>query len=190
MKVKAAALAACCFLLAGLAAKPADATTVTFDWTLTGPAASLGGVPLPGSGIITATVGSNGDTVTGITGTAGGSTITGLTSFFVSDNLLFPSGTTPVDTGGIAFTLANGESVNIFSFFAEGLTPSGNAFGEFTSASGFGVGTFALSPASATPLPPTRTMMLVGLAGVIFFLYRRQRHITLSPFPETSTLTV
>ena len=47
MKVKAAALATCCFALIGMAAKPADATTVIFDWTLTGPAASLGGVPSP-----------------------------------------------------------------------------------------------------------------------------------------------
>jgi hypothetical protein len=183
MKAKAIAFAACCLMLIGLSAKPADATTVTFDWSLAGPAASLGGVPLSGSGTITATVGANGDSVTAITGSLGGIAINGPTSFFGSDNLLFPTGTTPVDTSGIALALADGESVNIFSFFAEGSTPSGNAFGEYTSGSGFGVGTFALSPVGATPLPPTWTMMLVGLAGVGFFVYRRQQRgsVALSP---------
>ena len=91
-------------------AAPADATTVMFDWTLTGPAPGLGGVPFPGSGTITATEATGGawdlDT---ITGEVGGSAITGKTTFFGSDNLVFPDCTTFVDTSGIAFTTATGQ---------------------------------------------------------------------------------
>src|SRR6476646_8880705 len=36
----------------------------------------------------------------------------------------------PLDTNGLAVTLADGSKVNIFSFFAEGSPPSGNAFGD------------------------------------------------------------
>jgi len=174
MNIKAPALAMCCFMLIGVAAEPADATTVMFDWTLSGPAAGLGGVPFPGSGTITATVAAGGDQVTNITGTVGGSTITGLTSFFGSDNLLFPTGTTFVDTKGIAFTTAAGQSIDVFSFFAQGTPPSGNAYGE-EATNGFGVGTFALTPVSATPIPPTWTMMLLGLAGFGFLAYRQTK---------------
>jgi hypothetical protein len=176
MKFKAAALATCCLLLIGFVAKPADATTVTFDWSLTGPAASLGGVPFPGSGTLTATVGANGDQVTAMTGTIDGSSITGLTSS--STNLLFANsnGTSLLNSSGLSFETASGLDVNIFGFFSPGQATSGNAYGELTSnPAAFGVGTFAASPVSATPLPPTWTMLLVGLAGAGFFAFRRQR---------------
>jgi hypothetical protein len=173
MKFRAAVLATCCLLLIGFAGKPADATTVTFDWSLTGPAASLGGVPFPGSGTLTATVGTNGDQVMGITGTMDGSTIMGPTSFAGATNLLFPNsnGTSLLNSSGISFETASGLNVNIFGFFQPGTPTSGNAYGQLTSA-GFGVGTFAVSQ---TPLPPTWTMLLVGIAGAGFFVYRRQR---------------
>lgn len=73
-------------------AVPAHAATVTFDWTLTGPAASLGGFPFTGSGTITAAVAATGgDALTAITGTIGSSAITGLATFDGADNLLFPN---------------------------------------------------------------------------------------------------
>jgi hypothetical protein len=115
--LNAAAMATCGILSLTAALAPARASTVTYDWSLTGPAASLGGVPLPGSGTITATASNTGsETLTAITGMIGGSAITGLTSFFGSDNLVYPSGTTPIDTSGIAFTDAAGQSINVFSF--------------------------------------------------------------------------
>jgi hypothetical protein len=174
MKFKAAAVATCCLLLIGFAAKPAAATTVTFDWSLTGPAASLGGVPVPASGTLTANVGTHGDQVMSITGTADGSTITGLTSFGAADNLLFPNsnGTSLLDGLGLSFVTASGLDVNIFGFYPIGTPVSGNAYGEIAGPGGFGVGTFAIS---ATPLPPTWTMMLAGLAVAGFLVYRRQR---------------
>jgi hypothetical protein len=177
-----AALVTCGILSFAAAVAPARASTVTYDWTLSGPAASLGGVPAPGSGTITATVSNTGsETLTAITGTIGGSAITGLTSFFGSDNLVYPSGTTPIDTSGIAFTDAAGQSINIFSFYAEGsVVQPGNNFGEYISGGGgFGVGTFSLAPVAATPLPPTWTMMILGLFGFGFIAFRgTKKHAT------------
>jgi hypothetical protein len=126
MKVlKAVALAIGGLLpLAGIGA--AHAVVTTFEWTLTGPSPSLGGVPFPGSGTITATEATGGawdlDT---ITGEVGGSAITGETAFHGSDNLVFPDGTTYVDTSGIAFTTAAGQSVKYFQLFPARNAPIG-----------------------------------------------------------------
>ena len=153
---------------------PADAATVTFDWTLTGPSASLGGVPFPGSGTITATTSAGGDSVTAITGTINGSTISGLTTFDGSDNLVFPNGTAPLDTHGIAFTTAAGQTIDILSEFAEGTPPTGNAYEEIASnPGGFGVGTFALTP---TPLPAALPLYAGGLVMVGLLARRRKRN--------------
>jgi hypothetical protein len=153
---------------------PADAATVTFDWTLTGPSASLGGVPFPGSGTITATTSAGGDSVTAITGTINGSTISGLTTFDGSDNLVFPNGSAPLDTHGIAFTTAAGQTIDILSEFAEGTPPTGNAYEEIASnPGGFGVGTFALTP---TPLPAALPLYAGGLVMVSLLARRRKRN--------------
>ncbi len=164
-----------------IAAAPAHATPVTetFDWTLTGPAASLGGVPFPGSGTITATISAGSDIITGITGTIDGSMIAGLTTFGSSPSpasqVIFPTGTTFLSTAGIAFDTASGLDVNIFSFFPQGTPPSGNAYGELTSG-GFGVGTFSLTPVSATPLPAALPLFAtgVGVLGLLGWLRKRR----------------
>ncbi len=96
-------------------------------------------------------------------GEVGGYTITGPTSFFGSDNILYPDGLTTISTSGIAFTTA-GPTVNIFSFYSQGSSPSGNAYGEFASGVGFGVGTFTL----AVPEPSTWALTLVGFAALGF----------------------
>jgi hypothetical protein len=152
------------------AVAPAYADTFVYNWTLTGPDASLGGVPQPGSGTLTATTGTTGDTVIDITGTLGGSAITGLTSFFGSDNVVFPEGTSFLSTKGLAFTTASGESVNIFAFNGQGTPPSGNAYGEEISGGSFGVGTFNLTP---VPLPASWTMLLIGAGALGAFAFRR-----------------
>jgi hypothetical protein len=169
-----AALMICGALSVVAATAPANAATVTFDWTLTGPSSSLGGVPFPGSGTIDATVSTTGgDQVTGITGTIDGSTITGLTVFDGSDNLVFPNGTAPLDTKGIAFTTAAGQTIDILSEFAEGTPPTGNAYEEIASnPGGFGVGTFTLTP---TPLPAALPLFAGGL-GLMGWLGRRRKH--------------
>jgi hypothetical protein len=158
---------------------PAEAATVTFDWTLTGPAPGLGGVPFPGSGTITATVSAvGGDPVTAITGTINGSMITALNTFNGGDNLLFPTGTTFLSTHGISFVTAAGQNINIFSFFPQGTPPSGNAYGELSSnPSGFGVGTFTIS---AVPEPATWAMMLLGFAGLGFAFRQSRRKVSMA----------
>jgi PEP-CTERM motif len=163
------------FLAFGAVSEPAGAATVTFAWTLTGPAPGLGGVPFPGSGTITATVSAvGGDPVTAITGTVNGSMITALNTFNGADNLLFPTGTTFLSTHGISFATAAGQDINIFSFFPQGTPPSGNAYGELSAnPSAFGVGTFAIS---AVPEPSTWAMMLIGFAG-LGFAFRQSRRM-------------
>jgi hypothetical protein len=149
-----------------LGAGLAPASAKVFDWSLTGPAADLGGVPFPGSGTIDAsTKGSTGVwAIDSITGTVNGSEITGTSSFENADNLLFTNGFAFTSTAGVSFETAAGQSINIFSFFGQSTPPTGNAYGEISaSPSGFGVGTFTLT---AVPEASTWAMMLVGFAGM------------------------
>ena len=159
-------LAVAALLPLAAAMAPAGAATLTFDWTLTGPAASLGGVPAPGSGTLVVTTGTTSDTITSITGTLGTFTITGLLApgtLEGNDNLLYPSGTAPLDTTGFAVSTSGG-NISILSQFAEGSPPSGNAYEEI-GAAGFGVGTFAITPAPV-PLPSSVWMLVLGLGGL------------------------
>jgi hypothetical protein len=162
-------------LIAGLlplAAASEPAAAKVFDWSLTGPAPDLGGVPFPGSGTITATLTSSPGVwdIDTITGTVNGSAITGTSTFRSADNLLFTNGFAFVSTVGISFETAAGQSVNIFSFFGQGTPPTGNAYGEFTASPGaFGVGHFTLT---AVPEASTWAMMVIGFAGVGMAGYR------------------
>jgi hypothetical protein len=165
--------------LSTMTATNAFAAVETFNWTLTGLSPSLGYAPLQGGGTLTAA--SNGDgswTVDAVTGEVGGLTISGVTSYFLSDNLVYPAGLTQVSTGGFAFVTDTGVDVDIFSFFGQGSTPSGNAYGEETSV-GFGVGTFSMtapvSTGGAVPEPSTWAMMTLGFAGLGLFASRKMK---------------
>jgi PEP-CTERM motif len=147
----------------------------TFNWSLTGPAASLGGFPGTGSGTLTATQ-SSGDewAINSISGIFDDSAITGLVKFEFSDNLLFPNSTF-LDTDGLGFETANGTEVNVWSAYAPGstdITP-GNNYSEIVSGSGFGVGTFSLTPVAATPEPSTFALLGTGLLGAAGVTRRR-----------------
>jgi hypothetical protein len=74
-----------------LAAASEPASAEVFDWSLTGPAPDLGGVPFPGRGTITATLTSSPGVwdIDTIAGTVNGSAITGTSTFRSADNLLF-----------------------------------------------------------------------------------------------------
>jgi hypothetical protein len=171
---KYAALVAGVVLPLAAAVAPASAETITYDWVLSGPAAGLGGVPYPGSGTVTATLTGGNWVADAATGTINGSAVTGVTSFDGTDNLLFPTGLTYLDTKGIAFQTAAGQIVDIFSFFAQGSQPSGNAYGELASnPGGFGVGTFTLT--AAVPEPSTWAMLILGFVGLGFLGYRRSK---------------
>src|ERR1700729_190900 len=117
-----------------LASASQPASAKVFDWSLTGPAPGLGGVPFPGSGTIDAspTASTGVWAIDAITGVINGSEITGTSTFRGADNLLFTNGFAFVSTVGISFETAAGQSVNIFSFFGQGTPPTGNAYGEFT----------------------------------------------------------
>jgi hypothetical protein len=143
-----------------------------FGWSLTGPAAALGGFPVTGSGTLTATEVGQDLEVTAITGTIGGSAITGLLTVGTlenNDNLLFPTSTF-LDTKGLGFVDAAATEFDIFSFFAPGsvVTP-GNNFGEI-SGLGFGVGTFDLT---AVPEPASIALVGIGLFGPGLLRQRR-----------------
>jgi hypothetical protein len=71
---------------------PADAATLTFDWSATAAGlASLGYFPFVGSGTLTATAGRGGDTVTNITGS--------FTSNFGSSATYMVTGVGPIGSG-------------------------------------------------------------------------------------------
>jgi hypothetical protein len=176
-----ASLLAGCLALTAIAV-PAHAATLTFDWTLAGPATSLGGFGTAGSGsgTFTVTTGANGDLITAITGEIGGNAVTLLPpGTNGSDDLLFPIGTSftggtsvvDLDTSGIAVstTLGNYHIFGGGSPFSVG-TVSGNDIDEIGPA-GFGVGTLAVS---AVPEPSTWAMMILGFLGVGVVAYRRK----------------
>jgi hypothetical protein len=180
-------------------AVPARAATVTFDWTLAGPATSLGGFGAPGSGsgTFTVTTGTNGDLITGMTGEIGGNFVTLLPiGTSGSDDLLFPIGASfkggvsvvDLDTSGIAVSTTLGE----FHIFGDGSpfssgTVSGNDIFE-TGPNGFGVGTLAV--AAAVPEPSTWAMMLLGFCGLGFIAHHRRIRNTVLSEPDHVSIRV
>ena len=142
---------------------PAHATT--FDFSVT----SIG---VPGdiaSGTFTGNETSSGIyKLTGVTGTFDGATITRLTGYANADNELFYPSQPFTDFNGISF-LTNLGAINLFSnsgYFE--VKSSVDMVGYYSS------GTSISLAVSATPLPPTWTMLLIGLAGFGFVAYRRK----------------
>jgi hypothetical protein len=180
-------------------AVPARAATVTFDWTLAGPATSLGGFGAlgSGSGTFAVTTGTNGDLITGMTGEIGGNSVTLLPiGTSGSDDLLFPIGASfkggvsvvDLDTSGIAVSTTLGE----FHIFGDGSpfssgTVSGNDIFE-TGPNGFGVGTLAV--AAAVPEPSTWAMMLLGFCGLGFIAHHRRIRNTALSEPDHVSIRV
>jgi hypothetical protein len=151
------------------------ANAETFDFTLTGPAADLGGFtdPIP-SGTITASLVNGNLVATSIS--FDGSTFA-TTNFEGADDRLFPNttGHAVIDTTGISFEVAPNDDVNIFSFNApNGEVVTGNGYGELGSDVAFGVGTFTLT--AAVPEPSTWAMMLLGFCGLGFLAFRRKNN--------------
>jgi hypothetical protein len=160
------AVSAGAIFLGIFATVPAHA--MTFDFSVS----SIGSPGDIASGTFTGNQTSSGIyTLTGITGTFDGSTITGLTGYANADNLLFYPTQPFVDFEGISFLTSqpNLGAVNLFSnsgYFE--VKSSVDSVGYYFD------GTPITLAVSATPLPPTWTMMLIGLAGFGFVVYRRK----------------
>jgi hypothetical protein len=90
----------------------------------------------------------------------------------VSD-LTSPSMAGNIELNSFATLLFNDCPSTCFNFgFTVG---SGFDITAFSTGTSDGTGTSNFAPAGATPLPSTWTMMLIGLAGLGFVAYRRQR---------------
>ena len=174
-RLKAAALVIGLLPIAAMATPACAAATESFNWSLSGPAASLGGFPLVESGELTATALGAGvwavDTLTLNSGVGAA-----LTTFRGADDLIYTNGFAFLDTQGLSFETATGQDVNIFSFFSQGSVPTGNAYGELASPGGFGVGTFTVS---AAPEPSTWLLMFAGFGGIGLMLRQTKRKLGL-----------
>jgi hypothetical protein len=193
---------ACAFLttlaLSLAAMIPAEAATLTLDWSATAASSAANGYfPFTGSGTLTVTTGASGDLVTNITGSFtsnGGTSVTDVVTGVgpvgsgstITDNLVFPIGTTftgtsasyisvaNLDTHGLAFDTTAGVFV-IYSTVVPNASPSeatGNFYSQVPAGGGFGVGVFNLVPA---PLPAALPLFATGLSALGLLGWRRKR---------------
>lgn len=176
MKFSKVGVAIAAVLCLAAAVAPANAATITYDWTISSVGTS--GASPPGAGTLTVTTAPSGaDPITAFSGEIGGIAITGLAPASAStsyDNLLYPAGTpTVLDTKGLGF-MTSGANGGVFSFFAQGSTVGPgevNLYG-VSGPSGFAVGNFNVTP---VPLPAGWTLFLVGLCSFGVLTTRRSK---------------
>jgi hypothetical protein len=180
---------------------PADAESITLNWSATAPSPSLGGFPFTGSGTLTATTGPGGDLVTNITGSFTNGTITDMVTgvgplnaspVFMTDNLIFPIGTTftgpPVVGPGVSYAsvadldihgLAFATTAGIFIMASQAQPnttppPTGNFYSQVPAGGGFGVGQFTLSQVPA-PIAGAGLLGLILASGGLLGWWRRRK---------------
>jgi hypothetical protein len=147
---------------------PASASTIKWDWTISGSG--------PDNGSGTFTIDSscvNACPISNPTGTIEGLSITGLGSYMGADNLLdipIPGGGEP-DGSGISF-IAGGVSFNVFQDGPYIYLYTSNETSNFVA---FGA---APAPPSATPLPAALPLFATGLGAMGLLGWRRKRKNT------------
>jgi hypothetical protein len=174
--------------LAALIASAVPAKAMVYDFTYTG---GVNDSTVSGSGTFTTNTANNlvisGSGVFSIDSVSGATTlfpVTADTAGLSSDNVF------PIDsTAGLLFQGTGNQN-----FFANIFAPTGLTLGVGTSeawfsatnGSGYLLGSLGFSPVcsncvadgtlsiAATPLPPSWTMMLIGLAGIGFMAYRQK----------------
>jgi hypothetical protein len=182
---------------------PADAASITLNWSATSPSPSLGGFPFTGSGTLTATTGPIGDLVTNIIGSFTNGTITDMVTgvgplnaspVFMTDNLIFPIGTTfagpPVVGPGVSYTsvanldihgLAFNTTAGVFIMASQAQPnttppPTGNFYSQVPAGGGFGVGQFTLSQVPG-PIAGAGLPGLILASGGLLGWWRRRKKI-------------
>jgi hypothetical protein len=178
-------------VLALLAFQFPDAQASTFNWSYSGVYTSgpdLGGAVLGGGTLDATFISGTEYGVNSISGTANGLTVTGLSNYAVPDQAIFWPGSPQLDFFGLAFTISSGQALNLYFNGSSSGTPGGYDCG----AVGYcliGPGTpgtsgldnggdplatikFSATPVSATPLPATWSMLLIGFIGLGFISYR------------------
>ncbi len=163
------AVSAGAIFLGTIATVPAHA--MTFDFSVS----SIGAPGDIASGTFIANLSSPGIySLTSITGTFDGSAITGLSTYANADNQLFYPTQPFVDFQGISFQTAGLCDVNLFSnsgYFEVKSTV--DSVGYYFSGTPISLSVSATT-VSATPLPSSWTMMLIGLVSCGFVAYRRK----------------
>jgi hypothetical protein len=151
------------FASMALQVAPASASTVTWDWTISGADTGSGTFAIDSSCL-------NACAISNPTGTLEGLSITGLGSYMGADNLLdipIPGGGEP-DSNGISF-IAGGVSFNVFQDGPYIYLYTSNSTSNFV---GFGAGP---APVSTTPLPAALPLFAAGLGAMGLFGWRRKR---------------
>jgi len=179
MKLPNVALAIAGLMWLSLA--PAHADSV-YDWTISGTGIS-------GSGTIDlGALNGSSYPIDGITGSINGDSITQITGYYGAglggDVIYTPSsglygGWSYVDGFGVSLEFSDGVQINIAD--APGSSSSNQLYSVDASSSGFLYGdTFSIngSAVSETPLPATWTLMLLGVVGLGFAAYWRQKRNT------------
>lgn len=159
----------------------ARANTV-YDWSINGGSGGLSGNgTITLSSTPTVTISGTGYAVTAIGGTLGSNDFTASTvtepwvTGQVNNIVYYPSalaGGFILDDYGLGIVLGNGYDLTIGAANGNPGLYNGACCGSGNPTHSYPLISFSLGPVTATPLPPTWTMLIAGFVGLGFFAYR------------------